>query len=56
MRSNIQNRQKDFWNDNETVRAPSSEATTHDGIERVGTGSGEVDVKQQYKGNDEKLT
>ena len=56
MPSNIPNRQKDFWNEAETVRAPSSETpTTHDGIERVRSGSDEVDVKHQNKGNDEKL-
>jgi len=55
MPSNTENSQRDFWNEGETARAPSSEIVSQDGIERVATGSDEADMKQQHKGDDEKL-
>lgn len=53
---NPENSQRDFWHDGETVQASSSEAASHDGIERVMTDSDQVEVKHEHKGNDEKLT
>jgi len=55
MPSNTENSKKDFWKEEEAARSPSSDMATQDGIERVVSGSDEVDLKQKLQRDDEKL-